>query len=110
MKCFFCGGETKIIDSRVEKAGRWRRRKCKDCGHITHTIEKVDIKRMRNEKTSRIDRLRNMSDEDIADIINQRYAAYNVCDIICGGTEKCRAKNESGCAAIVLEWLKAKDE
>lgn len=42
--CLNCGSDrTGVIDSRAKELGPlltiWRRRKCKDCGHLTHTVE-----------------------------------------------------------------------
>ena len=40
MLCPFCGGESRIIDCRLRKAGyKWRNHRCKVCGHTFSTHE-----------------------------------------------------------------------
>lgn len=45
MVCIYCGGETRVINSRPQKRlnGVWRRRHCQDCQTIFTTTEEVDL-------------------------------------------------------------------
>lgn len=45
MNCTFCGGQTKVIDSRTPKDGREvvRRRECLKCGKRFTTREHSDV-------------------------------------------------------------------
>ncbi len=44
MKCIYCGSETQVINSRLQKKANqtWRRRKCLKCGSIYSSIEGVN--------------------------------------------------------------------
>ena len=43
MKCPNCGSKLGIIDTLPEiKAGKFRRRKCKNCGQLFRTLEIID--------------------------------------------------------------------
>ena len=39
MACIFCGGSTKVVDSRTPLKHVLRRRKCRKCGREFRTIE-----------------------------------------------------------------------
>jgi transcriptional repressor NrdR len=43
MNCIYCGGDTKVVNSRVQKRSNqvWRRRQCITCGAIFTTEETV---------------------------------------------------------------------
>src|ERR1022692_1056289 len=42
MLCPFCGNDTtKVVDSRVDDAGRVRKRRCAGCGHAFTTVERI---------------------------------------------------------------------
>jgi transcriptional repressor NrdR len=45
MVCIYCGGETKVTNSRAQKRANaiWRRRECLDCGAVVTTLEKIDL-------------------------------------------------------------------
>jgi len=45
MKCIYCGGKTKVNNSRSQRSGlaTWRRRECKACGAIFTTTESADL-------------------------------------------------------------------
>ena len=45
MVCVYCGGETQVVNSRpqVKLMQVWRRRKCKSCGSIFSTSERIDL-------------------------------------------------------------------
>jgi transcriptional repressor NrdR len=45
MVCIYCGGETKVTNSRSQKRANatWRRRECLDCGAVVTTLEKIDL-------------------------------------------------------------------
>ena len=57
---------------------------------------------------TRADKIRAMSDEDLAALIS-RSSIHDLCDIVCGGD--CNAiatfnkTSEQRCAEIVLDWL-----
>lgn len=57
---------------------------------------------------TRADKIRSMSDEDLAKLIS-RSSIHDLCDIVCGGD--CNAvatfnkTSEQRCAEIVLDWL-----
>lgn len=54
MICPHCGGKTKVKDSRPEKDRVRRLRQCGRCGSLIPTIEKVDLKKVRQrEKNQR---------------------------------------------------------
>lgn len=44
MKCYYCGGETSVTNSRPQKRSNkiWRRRRCDNCQNIVSTLEAVD--------------------------------------------------------------------
>ena len=44
MKCIYCGGDTKVNNSRLKKRSNtiWRRRKCLQCGNVISTIESIN--------------------------------------------------------------------
>lgn len=44
MKCIYCGGDTKVNNSRLQKRSNtiWRRRKCLQCGNVISTIESIN--------------------------------------------------------------------
>lgn len=44
MVCVYCGGETRVSNSRTQKKQNsiWRRRNCNDCGAVVTTLEKLD--------------------------------------------------------------------
>ena len=62
----------------------------------------------KTEPITNADRIRAMSDEDLAALIS-RSSIHDLCDIVCGGD--CNAvatfnkTSEQRCAEIVLEWL-----
>ena len=39
MTCPVCGGKTRVMDSRSDCEGVYRRRKCKECGYALYTSE-----------------------------------------------------------------------
>lgn len=39
MTCPICGADSRVIDSRADCEGVYRRRKCKECNHIFNTSE-----------------------------------------------------------------------
>lgn len=45
MVCIYCGNDTQVINSRVQKrlGTVWRRRKCTDCDAIFTTTEQADL-------------------------------------------------------------------
>ena len=57
---------------------------------------------------TRADKIRTMSDEDLAELIS-RSSIHDLCDIVCGGD--CNAiatfnkTSEQRCTEIVLDWL-----
>lgn len=62
---------------------------------------------------TRADKIRAMSDEDLAALIS-RSSIHDLCDIVCGGD--CNAiatfnkTSEQRCAEIVLDWLQQPSE
>ncbi len=44
MNCIYCGGETRVVNSRLQKKVNhiWRRRHCEACGNTYTTIEAAD--------------------------------------------------------------------
>ncbi len=44
MVCVYCGGKTKVINSRAQKRlnQKWRRRLCLNCGAVITSLERVD--------------------------------------------------------------------
>lgn len=42
MYCPTCGGKTKVTDTATHKGLVARRRVCKDCGRVVHTLELCD--------------------------------------------------------------------
>lgn len=45
MTCLYCGGSTKVIESRSSTEEVIRRRKCLDCGKLFYTAERdIDYK------------------------------------------------------------------
>ena len=45
MVCIYCGGETKVTNSRLQKRNNqvWRRRQCLECKGVFTTHEAVDL-------------------------------------------------------------------
>lgn len=45
MVCIYCGNDTQVINSRLQKRSNaiWRRRKCLKCENVFSTIERVDL-------------------------------------------------------------------
>jgi transcriptional repressor NrdR len=45
MVCIYCGGETKVINSRLQKRNNqvWRRRQCLVCGAVFTTHEQIEL-------------------------------------------------------------------
>ncbi len=45
MICLYCGGETRVVNSRQQKRNNqvWRRRKCKACGAVFTSHEAIDL-------------------------------------------------------------------
>lgn len=39
MTCPVCGSHARVIQTGQLPKGVWRRRKCKSCGHLFHTVE-----------------------------------------------------------------------
>lgn len=62
-----------------------------------------------DETPSNADRIRSMSDEELADAMSKEIM-FTVCDAVCEG--KCRETTEDGCKRKILEWLQrpAKEE
>ena len=55
MVCIYCGGSTKVTNSRASKKGVsvWRRRECTDCRRIVSTREYIDLhSALRMKKTN----------------------------------------------------------
>lgn len=44
MVCYYCGGDTSVINSRPQKRSNrvWRRRRCDACANVVSTLEAVD--------------------------------------------------------------------
>lgn len=45
MVCIYCGGETKVINSRLQRRNNqvWRRRECLECGAVFTTHEVIEL-------------------------------------------------------------------
>lgn len=45
MVCLYCGGETKVVNSRLQRRNNqvWRRRQCMSCQFVLTTHEAVDL-------------------------------------------------------------------
>lgn len=45
MVCIYCGNDTQVINSRLQKRSNatWRRRRCLECKNVFSTIERVDL-------------------------------------------------------------------
>jgi len=45
MKCIYCNGETRVVNSRPQKRNNqiWRRRRCVSCGAIVTTHESINL-------------------------------------------------------------------
>ncbi|HSX18165.1 MAG TPA: hypothetical protein VLE51_02315 [Candidatus Saccharimonadales bacterium] len=45
MKCVYCGNDTHVINSRLQKRSNqvWRRRQCKACKAVFTTLEGIDL-------------------------------------------------------------------
>lgn len=57
--CIDCGGETKVVDSRVDPSGfLYRRRKCDNCGFSFATLEIEDSVGMEHMIKEELTRLR----------------------------------------------------
>jgi transcriptional repressor NrdR len=44
MKCYYCSGDTSVVNSRHQKRSNkvWRRRRCDSCENLVSTLEAVD--------------------------------------------------------------------
>ena len=55
-----------------------------------------------DEVLTNADRIRSMSDEELADAMSKEVM-FTLCDAVCEG--KCRETKEDGCKRRILEWL-----
>lgn len=63
MTCPVCGGSSKVMSTRSDCDGVYRRRRCRECNHIFYTTETdsdgSDLKRIENNYSSE-NRIRKM--------------------------------------------------
>ena len=78
-----------------------------DCGHLS-ALRQQEAATDRHQMTN-ADRIRAMSDLEIADWVSETGAIKTPCDIICGGDCKAIATIEKSsierCKEIVMKWL-----
>lgn len=62
----------------------------------------------RTEPITNADRIRAMSDEELADLFYRIVDAQESCTLICGNLDECKRNNEPYlvCEKHYLEWLK----
>ena len=82
---------------------------CAKCETVYKNYERQNPSLWEPLPITNADRIRSMSDEEIADWVSENGAIKTPCDIICGGDCKAIATIEKSsierCKEIVMEWL-----
>ena len=92
-----------ILHDCEELAGKFKEQKIERLGKL------IRRKKGAEEGQSNADRIRSMSDEEMAEWMTH-HSVYSICDIVCGGD--CRAvanltmTSRERCDEIIMQWLK----